>query len=676
MHNQQSKRDWDALHALRVEDAKNYIKAARGEENATYNPFGKIRKASVYAEPEGGEDQKPSDSENFVAELVRRGTKELTFVKYDHGTIDSQKQSKGKKPVVPLLPHVDEEKLPYILEDQPAEAIQSTSITGRQRAFLIWQRWRRKLLGNQWDVRPAIANIATSTIAFAPLSTTGHFLLPASARPWQTVVVEYGSQQSLDPNLRRPAKVRAPLVRTFSHKDEKNRRTKDVFAGLKDLTDEASYFASTTCLRVIYVQDDVKAFKHLISDFHIDSPAFSRNRTNFCDWILGDNMEHLSVWQTAFWRPSYDRSRNVVRAAFGLEYLVPQLHSVSVLEGHSRFSKIPRLKAMVESSDDVHDNSLQRLSIYIQLPRARTSPPSTTEPPADADRFVQANMTSQGIVRAQKDKLACESTVIVLDSHHKALATAPLIAGEEPWQELLDSLEEMHHQSPYRLALAVVELAFESVAARWSHYILSMHNYLASVEERVYENPADDTRTGALWSVSKQLLQAERLLKFHILLLENIQNDFKGLEQEDAMPLDWLQPNLTEFRRLSSEVEETLKKPTAHMVDLMYKSISIRDARQSLQLNTSLWRLSWVTFIFLPLTFLAGFFGMNIQEFHDDPPMKWYFVVAAPLVRQGLSILKESYLTLIDVHRPALVARCQDMDTQVSMARVPDVDLC
>ncbi|KAI4243133.1 MAG: hypothetical protein L6R42_010846, partial [Xanthoria sp. 1 TBL-2021] len=82
-------------------------------------------------------------------------------------------------------------------------------------------------------------------------------------------------------------------------------------------------------------------------------------------------------------------------------------------------------------------------------------------------------------------------------------------------------------------------------------------------------NPADDSRTSALWSVSKQLLQAERLLKFHILLLENIQNDFGGLLQEESLPADWLRPNLDEFKRLSSEVEETLKKPTAHMVDLV-----------------------------------------------------------------------------------------------------------
>ena len=55
----------------------------------------------------------------------------------------------------------------------------------------------------------------------------------------------------------------------------------------------------------------------------------------------------------------------------------------------------------------------------------------------------------------------------------------------------------------------------------------------------------------------------------------------------------------------------------------MYKSVSIRDARKSVELNTSLWRLSWITFIFLPLTFLVGFFGMNVDTFHSNPSIKW-----------------------------------------------------
>ncbi|KAI4145810.1 MAG: hypothetical protein L6R39_003691 [Caloplaca ligustica] len=242
----------------------------------------------------------------------------------------------------------------------------------------------------------------------------------------------------------------------------------------------------------------------------------------------------------------------MVRAAFGLQYLIPQLQSVSVRESHSRFSKKSSLKTVVESpNEDVHDNSLQRLSVYIQLPRG--------DPATSAD---------QSIKTAGRTKLSYERTVVILDSRLKATATAPLIAGEEPWRQLVDYIDEPSSRSGC-LALAAVGLVFEAVAARWVHYILCMHNYIASLEERVYEDPADDSRTSALWSVSKQLLQAERLLKFQILLLENIQNDFGGLSQEGVLPRsDWLRPNLDEYRRLSSEVEETLTKPTAHMVDL------------------------------------------------------------------------------------------------------------
>jgi Mg2+ and Co2+ transporter CorA len=65
----------------------------------------------------------------------------------------------------------------------------------------------------------------------------------------------------------------------------------------------------------------------------------------------------------------------------------------------------------------------------------------------------------------------------------------------------------------------------------------------------------------------------------------------------------------------------------------MYRSVTIRDSKQSLELNASLWRLSWITFIFLPLTFLVGAFGMNVDAFQHFPSLKWYFVAAVPLVR-------------------------------------------
>lgn len=48
-----------------------------------------------------------------------------------------------------------------------------------------------------------------------------------------------------------------------------------------------------------------------------------------------------------------------------------------------------------------------------------------------------------------------------------------------------------------------------------------------------------------------------------------------------------------------------------------------------------MWRLSWITFIFLPLTFTVGFFGMNVDIFsqeENNPPLKWWFIVSVPIL--------------------------------------------
>ena len=64
-------------------------------------------------------------------------------------------------------------------------------------------------------------------------------------------------------------------------------------------------------------------------------------------------------------------------------------------------------------------------------------------------------------------------------------------------------------------------------------------------------------------------------MKFHILLLSNIQDDFMDLTDRSTMGSDWLRKDLNEYHRLSSEMEETLKKPIAQMVDLVKRAPSL-----------------------------------------------------------------------------------------------------
>ncbi|RDW56487.1 hypothetical protein BP5796_13128 [Coleophoma crateriformis] len=52
---------------------------------------------------------------------------------------------------------------------------------------------------------------------------------------------------------------------------------------------------------------------------------------------------------------------------------------------------------------------------------------------------------------------------------------------------------------------------------------------------------------------------------------------------------------------------------------------SITEAFKSTSTNTSMKRLSWVTFIFLPLVFVASIFGMNVDILQSNP--SWWFYI-------------------------------------------------
>lgn len=360
--------------------------------------------------------------------------------------------------------------------------------------------------------------------------------------------------------------------------------------------------------------------------------SFFGHRNNFRAWAVGPSQPlreegqrqlleeyvgPLYPMQTVFWRPN--RSDTGVRTAFGMEY--PVLHRPQKAPGPEQDVSSEQGEHRRANVSSLPDTCEQRLSVYIQLKKRTLKPQDPPEPDLGLD----------------------ENTIVILDSMRKNPTSEELLDGLIPWTSLMYNADVEDPLVGNPVLIAAIRLIFDAVAAKWSDYILSWLNYVAALEERIYIRPADDKYSPLLWESSKRLQQAERLLKFHVLLIENVQHELTDITGPNTMEPDWLRQNLKEFSRLSSEVEESLRKPVAQMVDLvnhqiadylhsiwidifsvqMYKSIGIRDARQSLELNTSLFRLSWITFIFLPLTFLAGIFGMNVSEMHSNPPLKW-----------------------------------------------------
>ena len=228
--------------------------------------------------------------------------------------------------------------------------------------------------------------------------------------------------------------------------------------------------------------------------------------------------------------------------------------------------------------------STQRLSVYAQL----RDEYSGRTPAAAVSNLVRLDCT-------------LENSVVILDSTHKGIPNHDLLLGKAYWQDGLDEYDLDNESLGATLVYTAIRSVFEAVAGKWSDFIFSMSQHIITLEEEIYKQPANDERALVLWNVSKQLM------KLHILLIENVQAELWTITiRRCRFKPKWLGQSLKDYRRLSSEVEETLKKPVAQMVDLVsfccpifaslivkhpswiYKSVSIRDARHSLELNTSM----------------------------------------------------------------------------------------
>ncbi|KAK6526156.1 hypothetical protein TWF281_011192 [Arthrobotrys megalospora] len=100
---------------------------------------------------------------------------------------------------------------------------------------------------------------------------------------------------------------------------------------------------------------------------------------------------------------------------------------------------------------------------------------------------------------------------------------------------------------------------------------------------------------------------------------------------EHACPTQYRE--LVRDKEYFTQVQDTLKGWEVDLrgqMQLIFNLISIDEAYRSREQNTSLKRLSWITFIFLPMLFMSSLFGMNINLLANDPEWWWYLVWTGP----------------------------------------------
>ncbi|KAF2478000.1 uncharacterized protein BDR25DRAFT_338695 [Lindgomyces ingoldianus] len=484
-------------------------------------------------------------------------------------------------------------------------------------------------------------------------STWGHKRKPSPGIEWHTkwtkdswrdgrvLLVDYVAREHTEGGRRKI------VAQEFSDIDGLRR-----FYLNQDLSQQAA-------LRVIHVQNASWATRFLLRKFNIDA-SDDLVGTTFGRWAKYEKPQRRGgkpLLNGKTFRTQRDPWRGISRTAFGLDYL--RHYAKHKVANSSSGMKMMELNYF-DSSDQPtygYDVYVQRLSVYVQ--RSEGPPGLPVDPdirnPYNEEEYqeyqrlkrqygssVDANGHYKDNYIPKLQTLDNGSTIILFEHSQSGSVEDTLIGArqeiEQRWRRLTFYLPKEDASNDATLATECMDFIlrdiFKALAFTWEKYLNICETHVSILEDKIYDNPSDESRAPELWTNSSLWLKVERLLYIHSGIIREMRSYLRELaEGEDPRENDlWLGSASDELDKLTTQFQEGVIKPTTSLSDLMYKSVGIRDARHSLQLGLSMWRLSWITFIFLPLTFVCGFFGMNVDTFEPNPSIKWWFITSVPLM--------------------------------------------
>jgi magnesium transporter len=162
----------------------------------------------------------------------------------------------------------------------------------------------------------------------------------------------------------------------------------------------------------------------------------------------------------------------------------------------------------------------------------------------------------------------------------------------------------------------ITYLILLQITDRYTSFVLKLEKRLEEMEDDMFENPRD-ALLGDLLSYGRTLKRLRRIFEYHQYL-------FKSLGREDNSFLKI--KDLHEFNDLLEHTERLTSLTILYKEltdDLMSGYISITGHR----LNQIMKILTVVTVIFMPLTLIAGIYGMNFEYIPELKKKDGYFML-------------------------------------------------
>ena len=331
-------------------------------------------------------------------------------------------------------------------------------------------------------------------------------------------------------------------------------------------------------LRVLHVQNAQWATSFLLRKFNI-SDSDDLVGTTFGRYVNHKRPERRGgkpFLSGKSWKTTRDPWRGIARTSFGLDYLrLCKLDRNAATESRKDGAdKMMEMNCYDENDNPVYgyDVYVQRISCYIQKREAVAGVPPYTDvenPYREARDKEDPNKYVP-----QLETLDNGSTVIIFDNSQSGSIEDTLIAARQQWESRWRRLPfylayESHDISTDdRMASECMKIIlqdiFKSVTDSWEKLLDITNNHVSILEDKIYEEPADESRAPELWTNSSWWLKVERLVSIHSNLVKEMQLNLHELS-EQALEDNWLESSTGDMERISDLVQEDLVKPTASL---------------------------------------------------------------------------------------------------------------
>ena len=110
----------------------------------------------------------------------------------------------------------------------------------------------------------------------------------------------------------------------------------------------------------------------------------------------------------------------------------------------------------------------------------------------------------------------------------------------------------------------IIQDVFKSVTESWERLLDITNNHVSILEDKIYEEPADESRAPELWTNSSWWLKVERLVSIHSNLVKEMQMNLHDMSDQ-GLEDNWLEASMGDMDRIRDLVQEDLVKPTTNL---------------------------------------------------------------------------------------------------------------